>query len=200
MRLTYAKIIVAFLLCLLLPGCLVQTDNFLSDRETSQVDQRLIGVWTVPGNQDETGFLFVRAAEEGGGMEVITLSLRDNEDTNNQEPDWDIATFWPTEIAGLGYLNMIMEDGNLIIAYKVNDDGSVELGPMKNDPFKTAIEAGKLKGTISKSFLGQDVRLTDTAENIKAFIRDNGGHDLFEFRFGEDNKEKLLVVRHRLEK
>ena len=48
----------AFVLFLLavLPGCLVQTETFLTERADAETDDRLIGVWTVPNNEDENGF------------------------------------------------------------------------------------------------------------------------------------------------
>ncbi len=183
---------------LVLPGCLVQTETFLSERAGAGIDERLIGVWTVPHNQDETGFLFVRAAKEGG-MDVLTMELPDDDEKKHQSPKWDTAIAWPTEIDGLGYLNMIMDDGHLIVAYRVNADGSAEFGIMNPEPLKKAVEAGRIKGRFDDGFLGPDVTLTDTAENIAAFIRDNGGHRLFVFGDPEnENDMRLILVRHRL--
>ncbi len=189
-----------FLLLVLLPGCLVQTETFLTERSDAKVDERLIGVWTVPHNQDDVGYLFVREAE-GGGMDVLTVELRENDETRHQRPKWDQALAWPTKIAGLDYLNLIMEDGNLIVAYRVNPDGSLEFGVMNTDLFKKAVDADRIEGKLEKAFLGNEVSLTDSAENIKAFIRDNGGHELFEFGDPKnENDVRLILVRHRLKR
>ena len=194
------RAVCALLLLVVLPGCLVQTESFLTPREAAEVDERLIGVWTVPHKDDEVGFLFVRAAKEGG-MDVLTMELRDDDENTHQRPRWDTSIAWPTEIQGLSYLNMIMDDGRLIVAYRINADGSAEFGFMNPEPFKKAVEKGALKGRFKDSFLGPEVWLTDDADNIAAFIGENGGHGLFVF--GDPDKEsdaRLILVRHRLER
>lgn len=194
---TLRYVFVLFILAVL-PGCLVQTETFLTERADAETDDRLIGVWTVPHNEDETGFLFVREADDGG-MDVLTLELREDDDTRHQRPKWDVAVAWPTTIAGLGYLNLIMDDGRLIVAYRVNADDTMEFGVMNTDLLKKAVQAGKLKGKLEQGFLGTEVLLTDSADNIKSFIRDNGGHDLFVFGDPKnENDVRLILKRHRL--
>lgn len=194
------KLRIAFALALLvfLSGCLVQTETFLTERGDAELDGRLIGVWTVPNNQDDVGFLFVRESKDGG-MDVLTVELRENSENEHQTPKWESAVAWPTQIAGFGYLNLIMDDGRMIVAYRFNRDASLEFGFMNTDPLKKAVKAGKVKGRLDMGFLGTEVMLTDTASNIAAFIRDNGGHGLFVF--GDPEKEgdaRLLLTRHRL--
>lgn len=192
----HVRVALVLLLSLILPGCLVQTDNFLSDRKYSPADERLLGIWIVPGNEDENGFLFVRESE-GGGMDILTLELNKAPGGTHQLPKWDEAVVWSTDIAGMGYLNMTMDDASIILAYRISDAGALEIGFMQPDTFKAAITSGAIKGTLKKSFLGPDARLTDTAENITAYIKDNGGHALFSFVDGE---ERFVLVRKRLEK
>jgi hypothetical protein len=181
-----------------LPGCLVQTETFLTERGAAQLDERLLGVWTVPHQTDEVGFLFAREADEGG-IDILTVELRDDDGAKHQLPKWDSAVAWPTEIDGLGYLNMVMDDGRLILAYRVNEDGSAEFGFMDPKPFKKAVQDGTLQGRLSDGFLGTEITLTDTAQNIAGFIRDNGGHGLFVFGDPENEADaRLILVRHRL--
>ncbi len=192
----HVRVALVLLLSLILPGCLVQTDTFLSERTSSTLDERLLGIWIVPGNEDENGFLFVRESE-GGGMDILTLELNEAPSGTHQLPKWDEAVVWSTDVGGMGYLNMTMDDASVILAYRISDAGALEIGFMKPDMFKAAITSGAIKGTLKKSFLGPDLRLTDTAENITAYIKNNGGHALFAFVDGE---ERLVLVRKRLEK
>jgi len=189
----------AIVLCLgfVLAGCMVETETFLTERSAAGTDARLVGVWTVRGQETETGFLFVREAEDGG-FDVLSLDMRDDPETQRQTAKWQTAVAWTAEIDGAGYVNMETGDDKVILAYKVHDDGALEFGYMDPDPFREAIENGVLKGTVTTGFLGPEPRLQDTAENIARFLKEKGGHTLFVFGDDENRKERLILVRHRL--
>ena len=176
-----ARAFITVLLCLLLPACLVKTDTFLSEREASPADERLIGTWISPDNEGEIGFALVREASEGG-MELLMLEFHEDEETGRQSPRWDGATFWPTEIDGAGYLNLASKDGHMIFAYRMKGPDRVELGFMNPKTFAAAVRAGTLTGTIRKGFLGEDVVLTGSPNELRTYLEDNGGHTLFLFK------------------
>lgn len=187
------RALLTLLFCLLLPACMVQTQTFLSEREASQADERLIGTWVSPDNEGEIGFALVREAGEGG-MELLMLEFHEDDETGRQSPRWDVATFWPTEIAGANYLNLASKDGRMIFAYRLNGPDRIELGYMNPETFAAAVRAGTLTGTVKKGFLGEDIRLTGTADELRAYLEANGGHALFLF---EDNGTGFVLERKR---
>ena len=175
-----------------LSGCMVETATLLSERPEAGTDKRLLGAWRVSEEQEENAFLFVRASDDGG-MDVLTLEFRERGDDEPVRVQWDGAVVWPTKVGDIDLLNVVADKSNYIVAYKVADDGSFRFGFMRTEPFKAAVEAGKLKGRTSKGWSGSGAKLEDTPERIIAFIRDNGGYDLFEFG-GE--KKGIKLVRY----
>ena len=141
---------------------------------------RLLGAWRLPLEQDENGLLLIRQADDGG-MDVLTLEIRNRGDDEPASVQWETATVWPTKVGKVELLNVQMDKGKMIVGYRVDADGSFSFGFMKTEPVIAAIEAGKLKGTVSKGMGTRGATLQDTPERIIAFIRGNGGYDLFQF-------------------
>lgn len=179
-----------------LSGCIVTTKTWLSERADAKADDRLLGVWHVPVENEKFNLVFISKSKEGG-MEMLTLELNERRGDDPQTADWDTAVLWPTRIAGRDYLNVEIDGGQHIVAYNVTAADTFEFGLMNLKLFHAAVKAGRLKGELKSSLGGTSVTLTDSAENITAFIRDNGGHDLF--TFGEDG-ERMSLKRYKLAK
>jgi len=190
------RIVLLAAAAMVLSGCIVNTKTWLSERASSEADKRLLGVWSVPAGNDKFNLVFLSKSKDGG-MEMLTLEM--DEQTGDEPPtaEWGTSVLWPTKIAGRDYLNIEIDGGQYIVAYNVTAPDAFEFGLMKVEPLHKAVKAGRLKGDVVKGLGGPSVTLTDSAENIVAFIRDNGGHDLF--TFGEDGK-RMTLTRFQLKK
>ena len=192
---TLARLAAVAALGALLAGCLVRTETFLSERADASVDERLLGAWSVEPDQPDTSSLFVRGSDNGG-LDILVVELTDGESTAGYTVGWEEAVVWPTKIDGAGYLNVKSEDANTILAYVVTPEGALEIGYMDPKNLAEAVRSGQLKGEIENGFF-KTVTLSDSRDNLIAFIRANGGHDLFVF--GEkgdgDGGARLALMR-----
>ncbi len=176
----------------LLSGCQVETTTFLSDKTEGRADERLLGAWRAAPDHEEDAFLFVRESD-GGGMDVLLLEYRDGAENTPKRAEWQTAVAWSTKAGDIDLLNVEADGSKYIMAYKVADDGSFRFGFMATEPFIAAVKAGTLKSKDNKGWTGSSLTLDDTPERIVAFIRANGGYELF--GIGEE-KQSLRMVRY----
>ena len=176
----------------LVSGCQVETTTFLSDQTESRADERLLGAWRAAPDHEEDAFLFVRE-RDGGGMDVLLLEYRDGAENKPKPVEWENAAAWSTRAGDIDLLNVQADGARYIMAYKVAEDGSFRFGFMEPEPFIAAVEAGKLNSKDDKGWTGSSLTLNDTPERIVAFIRDNGGYELFGIGKG---KQSLRMVRY----
>jgi len=176
----------------LLSGCQVETTTFLSDKPEGRADERLLGAWRASPDHEEDAFLFVRERDDGG-IDVMLLEYRDGGENKPKAVQWENAVAWSTKVGDIDLLNVQADGARYIMAYKVAEDGSFRFGFMLAEPFVAAVKAGALKGKDNKSWAGSSVTLNDTPERISAFIRDNGGYELFGIGEG---KTAFRMVRY----
>jgi len=176
----------------LLSGCQVETTTLLSDKPEGRADERLLGAWRAAPDHEDDAFLFVRERDDGG-IDVMLLEYRDGAETKPKAVQWETAVAWSTRIGDIDLLNVQADGAKYIMAYKFAEDGTFRFGFMLAEPFIAAVKAGALKGKDNKSWAGSNVTLDDTPERIGAFIRDNGGYELFGIGNG---KQSFKMVRY----
>ena len=174
----------------LLSGCQVETTTFLSEKPEGRADERLLGAWRAAPDQEADAFLFVREQDDGG-IDVMLLEYRDGGENKPKAVQWETAVAWSTKVGDIDLLNVQADGAKYIMAYKVAEDGSFRFGFMEAEPFIAAVKAGTLKGKDNKSWAGSSVTLDDTPERVGAFIRDNGGYELF--GIGKDKKSFKML-------
>lgn len=192
---TLARLAVVAVMGAFLAGCLVRTETFLSERADATVDERLYGAWSIEPDQPDANSLFVRKSPDGG-LDILVVELTDSTSGDGYKVGWDAAVVWPTEIDGAGYLNVQSEDANMILAYAVTPEGALEIGYLDPKRLAEAVRGGDLKGTVESRFF-TSVTISDSRDNLIAFIRENGGHDLFVFsRKGDaDGGMRVALLR-----
>ena len=140
---------------LLLGGCgSVTFENPLSDDETTQVDERLVGYWEPipesidapePGPGDLWHHLVVgRLAEGSDRMEAVVL------DVDSGVVKVTRIEIRPTRIGDKRYMSLInrdeVEKGYYVVRYDMPADNRIRLQLVDEDVFAKAVETGALKG------------------------------------------------------
>lgn len=165
-------------LCLILAGCTVTSDNPLSSPDTAQADQRLVGDWF--SKKDKTTFHFT--VSKGGWMHVkITQS--------NPGGKTDSYDFFPTTIGSTTFLNVQNEDddghhikGYILLRYTISGNHVLQMWMASQDEAAAAVRAGKLKGIVHENknsmvAVGNpphpdvDVTLQDSPARLVKFIQ-----------------------------
>lgn len=170
--------------CLFLTGCDDSTTP-LSDAAKARPDKELIGVWQQKSDSGTTYHLVGLLGDKApaGVMRVVGLT----QTTGGELYAPSQMLLFPTEIAGNRYLNLTdatqeqlaslqktgwkadLFDSYFLLKYRVEGD-TVLVWPMNPDAKKKAIEAGKIKGEITKGKDGTRIRFTDTPEHLAQFV------------------------------
>ena len=174
----------------LLSACQVETTTPVSDRTEGRADERLLGAWRGAPEHEDSAFLYVRERDDGG-MDVLLLEYRDGAENKPRRVEWQTAVAWSTKVGDIDLLDVQADGAKYIMAYKFAEDGSFRFGFMEPEPFIAAVKAGKLKTRDNKGWTGSSLTLDDTPQRISAFIRDNGGYELF--GIGDGNKPFRMV-------
>ncbi len=190
----FARIAAVLVCTLALSACVVETATYLSQPGDHDIDARLFGAWTVPDdNENRFGFIAVQP-DSDGTAKLLSLEVSQEDNDTGQSFDWNTARMWTTEIDGASYINFTSEEDNMVLAYRMRGDDEIEIGIMQTKLWRTAIEDGRLDGKVESGTFGADVTVTAPREQLRAFLRDNGGHALFEFGSGD---EAFVLHRYR---
>ena len=179
-------------ICLSMASC-IDSKNPISDPEKAKVDQKFLGVWRMADKGGDVIYYHVGLA--GGKLPrgvLRAISIRHNKDGSVGGPD-ELLLFC-TEAGNSRFLNVACVDRKedlekldqsgwnaklvnayFIIKYELKDD-SLKLWQMDRNAKAKAIEAGKIKGEITKN----DVTFTDTSENLAKFLADPANAGLFD--------------------
>ena len=107
-----ARTILGLVLCLLLTGC-GDSKNPLSDPTTSKADKRLLGVWTLVGNNGQVTNFHVEPAGKMFPAAMMRTTFVQHE-KGKPESSGEFLVF-PTALGGKTYLNVI--DGKAVGFY-----------------------------------------------------------------------------------
>lgn len=84
------------------------------------------------------------------------------------------------------------EKGYYLVSYRFVGKATLQIGSPVVETFAKAVEAGKLKGRVSKDKYSTNVTLTGTPEEVLAFLKDHAGEELFTFK--DSNTMKKLYL------
>lgn len=169
---------------LLLGGCGgVAFEHPLSDDETSQVDERLIGFWepipaSVDAEEPAPGDLWHRlavgkVAGKPNRMEVVTLEITAGSVKVQR------AVLLATRIGDDRYLSLLdlnkVEKGYLVVRYDLPADDRLRFQILDEDVFAKAVDAGELEGQVTGGGRDDDdaaltVHVTSSTAALRAWI------------------------------
>jgi hypothetical protein len=188
-------------LALLLPllslaSCVVESKNPLSDPDTSKPDRRLFGQWKGTNENKTTEYLFIGlpSVQIKGRPEGIMVAHTIDVTADHKISASAYALF-VTTIGKDTYLNVfeskLAENAEqpewsktniqsvLPVQCVVTDD-QLSIWLMDLEATAKVVDSGKLKGEVRrKDGTVSSVLLTDTTENLAAYLKDGGNKGLF---------------------
>ena len=154
---------------LLLCSCWTETVNPLSDPEKPQADPKLAGVW-----KNDFGALHFSARKDGRmDVKYVTQDSQQRESVENY-------VLFVTTLGDNSYINLqgAGQKSYLILNYKINGD-ELTTSLMCDEEVKKALEAGKLKAQKTGSQYQAETVVTDSSENLAAFVKGQEQDKLF---------------------
>ncbi|MDO9575314.1 MAG: hypothetical protein Q7J55_02160 [bacterium] len=180
--------VVLLSLCL---SCAVTSKNPLGKLEDSKRDERLLGGWYgiererhdtqevsyvvfLPLRENRFRVVYIPAESEVMQFHGFVSRIGD-------ETYLNLASLQLL----LGYIGLIDPDSYVLVHYRINENGELEISLFSESFFKQAIEAGSIKGKLKteKDLWGTDVELADSTENLIKFIKQNTKKEYLEEPF-----------------
>ena len=171
---------------LLLAGCLPESNNPLSTPANSTIDSRLEGIYAQrrEKNDDELGgwhfhYHGAKAGPNGQPHTTPWLEVLSVSHVKDGGLKGDAYRALTTHIGVHDYLSFFelgagADKGKATLysfaRYEVNWAGDLRVWMANSEAFAQAINSGKLRGTVKHQKTGDDVMLTDSTENLAAFV------------------------------
>ena len=174
----------------------VDIENPIFDPAKTEVDQKLVGQWLSPDPKEKSKIV-VAAAKNLKGAPAGLMSL---DDTSGQGGKDEKIYAFGGKVGNETYLHLAIMKKNAnewtknnieahwLMKYAVDGDRWT-LWLMDPDATAKVIEGGKLKGLVKKGGFGKEVKVQDTAENLRKFLSDGGHATVFH------DKGKLTLER-----
>ena len=171
----------------------VTTEHFLSEPSSEAADTGLTGRWYV-ADDDETSLLWV--SEPENGLFEARLMILDSLTETGTEPDISPLdfSFHTSRVGEHSYANVIAMNwvpddveaekpersiGRWIFHFRFSEDDALEIRVMDADKAEEILGAGRLKGQIFKRRYDTEVRLSNSTEELRAFLANNPTDALF---------------------
>ena len=176
----------ALAIALTFSGCLAESTNPLSPPEKAEADNQLAGTWHM---KTEKGEMFVHfIPREPSRMLAIYVEVEEG------KPSASSYTFFTTTIGGNRFMNLQPEPMRgeetkdkpkyFFARYEISKGGELTVWLMNEDAAATEIEAGRVRGEVKGEGSLKSASLTDTTENLAAFVKGAKLDALFGNRFG----------------
>ena len=194
---------IVLLFSLLLPACVPESMNPLSDPASATVDKRLLGVWIgkMAGEEEDQYVHFVEA--ENSITEIVLVSHQEK-----REAGVAFYKMHPTTIGKTRYMNVkpyapedfknselaeeIKSQGYIFARYAISGQGILNIWILMDKKVREAVKKQQLKGKIAK---GEGaVTITDTSEHIIKFLNADHQDDIFELMFTFRKFEQDSIV------
>jgi len=167
---------------LLSAACVPTSINPLSHVEEAKVDTRLVGTW-VPVSVKENGYLHFLPGK-GGEMDGVVVSFN-----NKNGGEWMRYSLFSSQINNHSFLNVreLEKTGKLpngektpyfLVRYQITEKGRLQLWLLSQEAAKEAVRKG-LRGDISKSTFGSNIRITASTEELAEYLKQVGPTALF---------------------
>jgi len=166
-------------LLLSLCGCIPEFREPLSNGETSEVDEQLLGTWYAVDEPDSVLPLTIVKVAGSKAMEGQCPKEK-----GKDEPEKPVRLF-TMKIGEKRFVSMPSKalddkDGQkrpetfLVFAYKI-EGKKLQLYLLKDDVFGDAVVSGKLQGTVKRSLFGlvakyDSVTVTDSPKKLREFV------------------------------
>lgn len=178
----------------MLSGCLPTSENPILVPGQPAVDERLLGMWFGPLEEDEDPvylhFLPVdsnRDETHPGGMDIVMVLQPDEP---GDDTGWAVFYALSAQIAGHSYLSMEFridsgEDvvdgmrGYHLFRTQLNQDGTLTLLAVDEDRMEEIIESGHLKGDLDKGTFFPEIRITASSKELATFLGSEQADTLF---------------------
>jgi hypothetical protein len=177
---TRNALLLALCTAFLLTSCIPESENPLSDPKNAQCDSRLLGTW-VAEVEDGEGNAWLHFVEGPDAMtEIVVVSHE-----KGKGADVSFYHMHPTPVGASWYMNIkpyapekfrtadIAEEmgssGYLFANYEITAEGLLLIRLVGKD-LGEAVRAGKLRGEIKESKYFEDIKITDSSENLVKFL------------------------------
>jgi hypothetical protein len=163
-------------LLLVLAACSPEFTNPLSPAAGAKVDAALVGRWLEAKPDGTPRRLEVKARE--GGVMSFRLVKKNEKDALGFEGH-------VTALGSMKVLNLKAVEGDLggdsllFVRYELAADGTLSAWLLRDSAFGAAVKDGSLKGRLS-SGSPSTVIVTDTPENVRAFLQKQKSESLWE--------------------
>jgi hypothetical protein len=171
---------------LLFAGCLPESKNPLSTPANSTIDARLEGIYSQRREKtdDELGgwhfhYHGTKAGPDGRPRTTPWLDVLNVSHEKEGGLKGDAYRALTTHIGVHDYLSFFelgagADKGRATLysfaRYEVNWAGDLRVWVANSEAFAQAIKSGKVRGTVKHQKMGDDVMLTDSTENLAAFV------------------------------
>ncbi|HOI96033.1 MAG TPA: hypothetical protein PK250_15120 [Syntrophobacter fumaroxidans] len=152
-------------------GCVPYSDHPLSAPGQESLDNRLFGTW-YSKDEKESVFIHFGFNAKSGLLNVVMVDMR-----SDGELEYSELNGHNTGIDGASYLSLKWAkpeeedaDGYLFVKYVVDEKG-LGICIVELDVVEKGIVSGEIKGEITKRRLSSSVRIKDTSENLRAFVK-----------------------------
>lgn len=169
------------LLAMGLAGCKVDSVNPITALDSTQPDASIYGLWRYK-SKDELTYIHVgpefalgdAAAAANKRTRVIFIDHKANGLTD------EAYVAYASRIGKQRYLNVVQsEDGKtvgyLFIRYTLVDRNTLRFAMVNEEALKSAIRAGRIKGTIRGEGLTSETAITAESGDIEKFLNEDGG-------------------------
>lgn len=168
-------------LLLALSACIPTSEHPILTPD-SVPDAALMGAWR--GTLEDGGLVYLHFLRgEDNTLKAVLVAREAAEESEPQgEGDWAAFTLVTATVAGTRYMSVLFDydDGKPVTdeargyhlqRYAIADDGTLSIYSVDGEALAQAVEAGKLKGTVTRDPLSTDVRVTSPSEALVAYLK-----------------------------
>jgi hypothetical protein len=158
--------LLAGIIVLSFSGCVVYSDNPLTDPGEQDIDSSIIGTWFWR-EKNETGYLHIGLDEDLKALRIVMVDF-------DEDGELDTSQF-AGHTSSLGenkYLNLFPSNdpgGYMLVKYSVNKN-TFGIAMMSTDAVKEAINSGLLSGEVRKDKWSSSIRITEEKKRLQQFI------------------------------
>jgi hypothetical protein len=168
-------------LLLALVACIPTSEHPILTPDSTP-DTALMGAWR--GTLEDGGLVYLHfmRGEEKTLKAVLVTREAAEENEPKDEGDWAAFTLVTAAVEGTRYMSVLFDydDGEPVTdeargyhlqRYAIADDGTLSIFSVDGEALAQAVEAGKLKGNVTRDPLSTDVRVTSPSDALVAYLK-----------------------------